>query len=127
MPSRIKFYKSAFLFFTFSLITLIACAQSDGQICKDNYNRQLAVYNKGQFENINYSMTGCISDILKNNYYKQRRDIVFKVYKMCINAHRYLDQEKDAQQKISDLASYLGMNRDEVEKNLSGTSLTAIE
>ena len=118
--------KTAFLFFIFSILIVMANAQTTG-VCKDNFNKQLAIYNKGQYENINNSMAGCISDILGNAAYKQRRDIVYKVYKMCVNAYRYLDQEKAAQQKVGEVAAYLGISAAEVEKNLAGTALTVIE
>ncbi len=126
-------FKRILFFNCFLLTSLVVAGQTNGLICKDNYNKQLVIYSKGQFENINYSLMGCIGEIKNgnnDNYYKyQRRDIVFMVYKICINSHRYLDQEKEAQQKTEELVLYFTkiLSRDDVIARLNITALNIIE
>lgn len=131
-PNR-KFFAGLLLVVFLALANLATEAQATGQICKDNFNYALGFYNRGQFENINTYVKGCVENIKNNNnhnYYKSNPNgltIVFKVYKICINSYRNLDQGNLAEQKIVELVSYLDWARADVEKRLNETLLTPIE
>ena len=126
--------KSNKLFFTTFLITAslnLFCIVAKAQDCKDEYNNVLGLYQKGQFENINNSLAGCIADINSNmaNYLQSAsgRTTVFKVYKLIINSYKNLDQENSANEKLNDLVRLTHMPQGDVQNELNNTPLTMIE
>ena len=133
MNSTRKFFTGLLLIVSLTLANLVTEAQAQGQICKDNFNNALGFYNRGQFENINSYVNGCIENIKNvdnHNFYKGTPNgitLVFKVYKICINSYRNLDQGNLAEQKIVELVSYLNWARADVERRLNETPLTQIE
>jgi len=126
-----KLFAGLMLVISLLLANLVTKAQ--GQICKDNFNHALGFYNRGQFENINTYVRGCIENIKNSdnhNYYKNNSNglaTLFKVYKICINAHRNLDQGYLAEQKIAELKSYLDWSREAIDRRLNNTPLTVID
>jgi hypothetical protein len=114
-----------------TFISVISLAQ--GQVCKDSYNNALRFYNSGQYENINNYVNGCIDNIKNannHNYYTNTTNgqvILFKVYKICINSYRNLEQGNLAEQKLIELKLYLDWSREAVERRLNATPLTPIE
>ena len=130
IPNR-KFFAGLLIAVFLMLTNLVTEAQ--GQVCKDNFNYALGFYNRGQFENINTHLNACIENIKNINnhhYYKENPNgvaILFKVYKICINSYRNLDQGNLAEQKLIELISYLNWARADIEKRLNETSLTPIE
>jgi len=133
MNTTRKFFTSTLLIISLALTNLVTEAQAQGQICKDNFNYALGFYNRGQFENINTYVKGCIENIKNidnHNYYKGNANgtiILFKVYKICINSYKNLEQGNLAEQKIVELISYLNWARADVEKRLNETVLNPIE
>ncbi len=100
--------------------------------CKDSFNYALLYYNKGQFEKANNYLTDCVEEIERD---RERysddyslRPLVFKVYKIIINSHRNLDDEKLAIQKKDDLVRLFSGKLDKkmVEKLLNETELSEI-
>ncbi|HEV8273769.1 MAG TPA: hypothetical protein VGQ04_20795 [Chitinophagaceae bacterium] len=133
MNSTRKFFTGPLLIVSLTLTNLVTEAQAQGQICKDNFNHALGFYNRGQFENINTYVNGCIENIKNINnhkYYKETPNgitMLFKVYKICINSYRNLEQGNLAEQKMVELVSYLNWTRADVEKKLNETPLTPLE
>jgi hypothetical protein len=131
-PNR-KFLTSSLLIVSLTLTNLVTEAQAQGQICKDNFNHALGFYNRGQFENINTYVNGCIENINNtnnHNYYKNNPTgtiTLFKVYKICINSYKNLEQGNLADQKLNELILYLNWTREVVERRLNETALTPIE
>jgi hypothetical protein len=120
--SKKGFISAVIIALLFLFVSEEGYAQSD---CKDIYNSQLDYFNKGQYENINNYLGGCIKDIYGNpNYYKGGGlEITYRVFKLCIESYRRLDQGGMAERKINELVSYLGQNRDAVVSRLNSTSL----
>jgi hypothetical protein len=114
-----------------TFVILITTTQVQGQVCKDPYNNALNFYRGGQYENINTYLNGCLEDIKNinnHNYYKGNGiNILFKVYKICIQSYKNLDLGNLAERRIIELISYLNWARADVEKKLNETPLTAIE
>jgi len=126
MKSRIA-SKNGFLSFviivlSFFFLTGQVYAQSD---CKGVYNSQLDYFNKGQYENVNNYLSGCIKEIYSRpDYYKAGGlETTYRVFKLCIESYRRLDQGGMAERKINELVSYLSQNRDAVVNRLNSTTL----
>jgi hypothetical protein len=128
-PNR-NFFAGLLIVVFLTSADLVTEAQT--QVCKDNFNHALGFYNRGQFENINTYVKGCIETIRNidnHTYYKSNPNgitIVFKVYKICINSYRNLEQGNLAEQKLNELILYLNWTREVVEKRLNETPLTPI-
>ncbi|MDQ6761027.1 MAG: hypothetical protein M3015_00185 [Bacteroidota bacterium] len=118
------------LFFFFLFINL-AGMNANGQACKDIYNNALGNYNRGQFENINNELNGCIADFNSNReayrQSQQGKDInaVFKVYKLIITSYRNLDKENLAVAKTNELIAFFAnkLTAQDVQGRLNNTQL----
>ncbi|HEV8271255.1 MAG TPA: hypothetical protein VGQ04_08100 [Chitinophagaceae bacterium] len=131
MNSTRKFFTVSLLIAALTFANLVTAAQAQGQICKDNFNHALGFYNRGQFENVNTYVKDCIDNIKNSDnhgYYKGNgQTIVLKVYKICISSFRNLEQGNLAEQKLTELMSYLNLSREQAERRLNETPLTPIE
>jgi len=131
MNSNKKSLCRLFLIASLLLVTLITTTQVQGQVCKGSYNNALNFYNKGQFENINTYLNGCIEDIKNtdnHSFYKGAGvNMLFKIYKLSIESYKKLDLGNLAERRIIELISYLNWARADVEKRLNETVLNPIE
>jgi len=120
-----KLIAAAFL----SLILITAKSQN----CQDNYNKTLSYYNKGQFENIEDYLAGCINEFQNNKKEAGANlDLVFKVYKLIINSYKNIDKDNLANDKLNELVAFLhdigqSMTRDDVQDRLDKTNLSYIK
>ncbi len=110
----------------------VAFLSASGQACKDIYNNALGNYNRGQFENINNDLNGCIADFNNNrdaylqNVQGRETNNVFKVYKLIITSYRNLDKENLATAKMNELITFFAnkFSAADVQASLNDTQLS---
>ena len=110
----------------------VASLSASGQACKDIYNNAMGNYNRGQFENINNDLGGCIADFNNNrdaylqNAPGRETNNVFKVYKLIITAYRNLDKENLAAAKMNELVAFFAnkFSAADVQTKLKDTQLS---